>query len=704
MRNNFKDIIKFTTEGSMATISTTSSHVVWPNFDSDKNIGFGRYMQEVQQGVYNNYLEKFNVNPSSSYSSVGYLDITIEDFKTLLDITKYNIKHNENNIASYSRYFPKANGIEAFKYCLYLCERHRLCEFEGALKEVLEGRQTSVYINNTQVFRDTFINGTRKASSKNKDKYQYPLSSKGTNNINLIGRMPSSVIVLNLAISKEKAIPKTKTSVDLYSNYQKDLGNYKVIYDRLYTGNTIDTQLKLSYISKYLVEHRGSYLDDMTKAFNKLKANLMLWGSTEEEAVNIILKDSGNTSPVHICSITKQILPEFLVLNVFDTYISMYYIALYSKISANKTMGGSSSYIVYERSGSNGVIRELLLNMPSEDCARQAIQKDHKFNPLTYLTPKAMPNECIKVSTDFSVYSPVPYLGIELEVEQAANWRPEGVNIVMHKVNITDEVLESLGKDYVILKYDGSLRGHYPFEIVTVPATLAYHKSRWKNFLSSDIKSNLKSFTTDTCGMHVHISRNSFTGLHLAKFMRFINLLENKHFVETVAQRANNRYSPYQDMPLKEHLYNLDGKITGDRRQAVNCTNKDTVEVRIFKGNLATIGFLKNIEFVHSVHAYTKDCSITELNYKKYLSWLLNPHKDDSNYSNLRLWLIKKGFSIDNITVKRDTPPDLAQKLIVKRKEVKEIKTIINTKYAKKRFDKDITKHEELEKLILSSH
>ena len=87
------------------------------------------------------------------------------------------------------------------------------------------------------------------------------------------------------------------------------------------------------------------------------------------------------------------------------------------------------------------------------------------------------------------------YLGVELEVEVKGGYS------IGQPARIAKEKLG----DFVILKSDGSLSNG--FEIVTCPASLDEQRKRWGAFLDCPPPS-LRSFNTDTCGLHVHCSRN----------------------------------------------------------------------------------------------------------------------------------------------------------------------------------------------------
>jgi len=595
-------------------------------------------------------------------------------------------------------------------YLLGLFDYERYKEVLDAVSDLLADRDSEMYIAPINDFC-AFWKQQKAGATPKATKYQYLLSAIGKESVFIDIPLPADGQVYQLTKVKLKEnTPVAITSKTLYSAYSQDLGEFLKYYRASYKGINNIEQMVLNDIARN--RQQGNVCAAFHR-FNLLKSNLIIYGESEAQAVQTILNDAKiDDKEVFTCSITKQLLPTFFRVHLGEQMLSAYYVAMNSKQSDHPTrMGGANPYYierVNDREAEVGYRYTVIRNMPSEDSFKYSVFRDHMFNALTYLSPRKSMSCCNKLTTYHSAYIPTPYLGVELEVEQNSNWKPHDVDIMMPKLNVTDDVYNVLGRDFVILKHDGSLSGHNPFEIVSIPATLQYHKERWKPFLESETKKYLKSYTTSTCGMHVHISREAFTGLHLAKFMRFINMLENKHFVETVAQRSANDYTRYQDLPLKEHIGNLDGRKFADqgslmRRQAVNCTNAKTVEVRIFKGNLGTISFLKNLEFVHSLYYYTKECAIGDLSYKKYLLWLLDPSNSDDMYTNLRLWLVKKNFNIDSVVIKKDTPPELIKKLEVQQKSIKSKKEIINRRLVNKRFSKDDACNKQAQDQILAA-
>ncbi len=185
---------------------------------------------------------------------------------------------------------------------------------------------------------------------------------------------------------------------------------------------------------------------------------------------------------------------------------------------------------------------------------------------------------------------PPHFMGVELEVELE-----DGKREIRGKK--AQEVVDLFPDDYVILKEDGSI--NCGFEIVTQPSTLEEHIKMWNPFFDK-LPSNLKSFNTPNCGLHVHCSRNPLSLLTIAKIVVFTNSPENQEFIEKIAGRGSCRYCAIKQKTYKGIADGVKFK-RNERYEAVNLCNKDTIEFRIFKGTLKRESLFKAIEFCDSL-------------------------------------------------------------------------------------------------------
>jgi len=238
-----------------------------------------------------------------------------------------------------------------------------------------------------------------------------------------------------------------------------------------------------------------------------------------------------------------------------------------------------------------------------EDCWSERQRRDF-IKPYDYI-----PNNHNFYKED-NEYRNLLYFGIELEIE----------------ANDNDKYLFAAQlPDFVYAKSDGSL--YNGFEIVSHPTSyrwLMKNKEKWNELLCCR-KRGYRSFNTDTCGMHVHMSKNAFGNHHLYKFMKLF--YNNPQLIYKVSQRKTkknlDRWAQLKPtVPLKKvakykSMYNHDNRYT-----AISLYNHPTIEVRVFRGTLHPPSFWKNIEFCKCVYEFSYNNNekyMTELNFRKYV-------------------------------------------------------------------------------------
>lgn len=101
--------------------------------------------------------------------------------------------------------------------------------------------------------------------------------------------------------------------------------------------------------------------------------------------------------------------------------------------------------------------------------------------------------------------------------------------------------------------------------------------------------------------MHIHVSKKAFVSKaavgwdgYIEASTRFISLIgNNPGFCAVVGDRYQSAHAGNFNM-LGEYAYQIaSGEKVIDRHAAVNVNNKDTVEVRFFRGTLRESGFLR---------------------------------------------------------------------------------------------------------------
>lgn len=280
--------------------------------------------------------------------------------------------------------------------------------------------------------------------------------------------------------------------------------------------------------------------------------------------------------------------------------------------------------------------------------------------------------------------------GVELEVEKICGGPPD----------LLARTRATLGP-FVMVKRDGSLSRHGQggFEIVSAPATLAFHKGGiWTPFFQ-----HLGPFFHEqpaTTGLHVHIGLNTLSPVVVDKIVMFVNAQENREFVFGMANRnllrknPNGRlyagvreWAPGDMMRLKQHQGNcpwhpqntgqknyyktvngviqadpfgnpiissldsnpstvrptcrcMEGHYNIEHYEAVNLrTHRPTVELRIFRGVVNEQFLYACLEFCDSLADFCGETSPYELHFKNYLEFLIDKTK---RYRNLYRLLVNQ--------------------------------------------------------------
>lgn len=206
------------------------------------------------------------------------------------------------------------------------------------------------------------------------------------------------------------------------------------------------------------------------------------------------------------------------------------------------------------------------------------------------------------------------YLGFELEVECFEG----NLDSDAERVRNVLEIEQNRG----YLKYDGSL--NHGFEIVSQPHTLAEFQEHFPFEVIKNLQqTGYRSWDTDTCGFHVHVSKSAFGWNNRARIqegrveahaLRFLKLIyDNDRYVRRLAGRSSDQWASFDDkralIPKVKH-----GRQVNSRYSAVNVSNPDTFEVRVFKGSMRVARILANLEFVHACVEYTRKLSVSPNN------------------------------------------------------------------------------------------
>lgn len=231
--------------------------------------------------------------------------------------------------------------------------------------------------------------------------------------------------------------------------------------------------------------------------------------------------------------------------------------------------------------------------------------------------------------------TPELYIGAEIETECVSGDLYEGARHVIKNSRIGDV-------DTVHLKTDASLG--YGFEIVTQPGTLEFFMEDFNWSAISGLKNmGFHSWKASSCGLHLHLSRNSFVNeAHLMKFIYFIFKnreplvkfagRESRQFAAFDMNQFLNSYSDWDSPDLVKGTTLLSmakGYVHNNRRYlAVNLQNSATIELRFFRPSLNPVTVQAAMQFAQASFEYTKDVDAGSavkggLMFNAFNSWLV---------------------------------------------------------------------------------
>ena len=198
------------------------------------------------------------------------------------------------------------------------------------------------------------------------------------------------------------------------------------------------------------------------------------------------------------------------------------------------------------------------------------------------------------------------YLGWELETVPKENRS-------FDKMTSAKYAHESLA-GLAYLKKDSSIREG--FEIVTHP--FAHNMVReftnyWDTIETLRRDHYMRSWDTENCGFHIHISRAGFNGgSHLHRFLQL--LYGNCEMMAKMGGRKSNDYADWSDVwktneygvPRRSYAKKVNG-VFSSRHSAVNTSNEHTIELRFFRGTMNKSSILAHLDLAHACVEYTRD-------------------------------------------------------------------------------------------------
>lgn len=216
------------------------------------------------------------------------------------------------------------------------------------------------------------------------------------------------------------------------------------------------------------------------------------------------------------------------------------------------------------------------------------------------------------------------YMGIELEVE-VSDRGGRNRNDILEELN--EQLNENNLGSNVWFEEDGSLS--HGFEIISNPMGLDTHTEFWQWLNDDELVKGLRSHDTSTCGLHIHINKSALTTMQIDKMNVFINHPDNSSLIEKISRRYSTGYARINEKTLgKAHN-------SHERYEALNLTNRHTVELRIFKGTLKYTSLMAALEFANALVNFTAPASPAgfRLDTRTFMKFLELPaHRNETKF------------------------------------------------------------------------
>ena len=233
-------------------------------------------------------------------------------------------------------------------------------------------------------------------------------------------------------------------------------------------------------------------------------------------------------------------------------------------------------------------------------------------------------------------YKPTPifygdgnrFFGVELEIDGAGEDSDNAAEI-LHIANAEHPL--------AYCKHDGSLDDG--FEIVTHPMTLDFHlrSMPWEQIAEEAKRLGYVSHQAGTCGLHVHVNRTAFCSTEstqdatIARTLFFFEkfwdeLLKFSRRTQGQLNQWAARYG-YKDQPREILDHAKSGRHAG-RYTAVNLTNADTVEFRMFRGTLkynTIVATLQLLDRICDVALFMSDDELKAMSWTTFVSGCTQP-------------------------------------------------------------------------------
>lgn len=198
--------------------------------------------------------------------------------------------------------------------------------------------------------------------------------------------------------------------------------------------------------------------------------------------------------------------------------------------------------------------------------------------------------------------------GIELEVEKAEDSYTDREEMATKIYNCDRFGMFGYENDGSL--YDG-------FEIISRPMSLGFIEENEREFLQEMFElledNRYQSFCRSSCGHHIHVGKKPFS----ATSLNLLNAIM-EYFKEelTILSRRDeeqlNRWAKFDTMIYNKEQLDLtpsliNRSMSRNRYRFLNMTNRNTIEIRIFRGTISYKEYLTRLYIVNNMCRYAID-------------------------------------------------------------------------------------------------
>lgn len=242
------------------------------------------------------------------------------------------------------------------------------------------------------------------------------------------------------------------------------------------------------------------------------------------------------------------------------------------------------------------------------------------------------------------------YFGFELEVQRRHD------NPTIEDMNEDAKYIRRKNRDLgLCFQTDGSVsRG---FEIISEPMTFPYiqeNKEKFKSITEYLQEKGYSSHDGGSCGLHIHVSRKYFGDTEeeqektLRKLLLFTETYKdelarfsrrtNFQYCQFTSERYGIEYRSIESRYLKSSKVLKDMNKNCDRYQVINTENRNTIEIRVFRGTLRYETFMATLEFVNNLITMVKEKETRKISFDGVINYketeFLKQYCEDRNIYN----------------------------------------------------------------------